>query len=160
MKTNFCAPRALMLSLSLCGGLMTMAQAAPANGNPQTNPQTAAKTGKGKRGDKAGRGMKLMQELNLTDAQKAQLKPIMQDQKAQMKALKEDTTLTPEAKKAKFKALRAESEAKIDAILTPDQQKKLADLKAQHKAEMKAGGGDKGGKRGQNRQPLPPVPAT
>ncbi len=136
---------ALMLGLSLCGGLLTSsAHAAPG---------AKGKAGKaGKKGKDGMRGgMKMMQELNLTDAQKAQLKPIMEAQRDQMKAMREDTTLDRKAKMTKMKAMRADMETQVNAILTPDQQTKLAELKAKAKAERAAGKdgqGAKGGKGG------------
>ena len=142
---------ALMLGLSLCGGLLTTsAHAAPGK---------ADKKGKGGRD---GGAMKMMQALNLTDAQKAKLKPIMEKQRDQMKAMREDTTTDRKAKMKKMKAMRAEMEKQVKAILTPEQQKKLADMKAKMKAEREAKGGDgakagKGGKAGKGAQA--PAPA-
>lgn len=133
-----------MLGLSLCGGLLTSSvHAAPgANG----------KAGKNGKDGMRGGGMRMMKELNLTDAQKAKLKPIMEAQRDQMKAMREDTTLDGKAKKAKMKAMRASMEKQVNAILTPDQQKKMADMKAKMKAERAAAGKDgqgaKGGKGG------------
>ena len=162
MKTPFRAVGAVMLGLSLCGGLLTSAGAAPATTAGATTVQAPAKAGKGKgrRGDKAGRGgLKMMAQLNLTDAQKAQLMPLMKAQRQEMKALRDDTTLAPDAKRAKAKALRADYETKIKAILTPAQQQQLAAFKAQRRAEMKANGGEKGGRRARG-GPQAPVPAT
>ena len=129
---------ALMLGLSLCGGLLTSsAHAAP------------GKDGKPGKMGKHGGGMKMMQTLNLTDAQKAKLKPIMEAQRDKMKAMREDTTLDPKAKKAKMKAMRGDMEKQVNAILTPDQRKKLTAMKAKMKAERAANGKDgKGGKAG------------
>ena len=144
---------ALMLGLSLCGGLLNTAHAAPGkDGKP------------GKRGEgKHGGGMKMMQELNLTDAQKAKLKPIMEGQRDKVKALRADTTLDQKAKRAKMKAMRADMEQQVNAILTPDQQKKLADMKAKMKAERAANGkdgkGGKGGRAGKGGGPQAPAPA-
>ncbi len=133
---------ALMLGLSLCGGLLTTsAHAAPgANGK-------AGKPGPNGRDGMRGGGMRMMKDLNLTDAQKAKLKPIMEAQRNAMKAMRADTTTDPKAKMAKMKAMRAANEKKINAILTPDQQKKMAAMKAKMQAERGAGG--KGGRGAQ-----------
>lgn len=90
------------------------------------------------KGEKGARGMAgkrmgyMARELNLTDAQKAQLKPIFEQQRAQMKALKADTSLTQEQKHEKFQQLRADGRKQFLAVLTPEQQQKLRDLRAQH----------------------------
>ena len=132
---------ALMLGLSLCGGLLNMAHAAPGKEGK------TGKRGEGKRG-----GMKMMRALNLTDAQKAKLKPIMEAQRDKMKTLREDTTLDRKAKTTRMKAMREEMETKVNAILTPDQREKLAEMKAKMKAERKAGGRDGAGKMGKGKR--------
>lgn len=88
------------------------------------------------KGEKGGRGMAakrmrfMARELNLTDSQKAQLKPIFQQQRAQMQALKADTSLTQEQKREKFQQLRADGRKQFLAILTPEQQQKLRELRS------------------------------
>ncbi len=47
----------------------------------------------------------LSEKLNLTEDQKVKLKPIFQEQAQQMKALHDDSSLTPEQKAAKKKAI-------------------------------------------------------
>ena len=136
---------ALMLGLSLCGGLLTSAaHAAPGDG--ATKAGKAGKAGKGQRGGMRGGAMRMMKELNLTDAQKSKLKPIMESQRDEMKELREDTTLDRKAKMAKMKTLREATEKKIDAVLTADQRKKLVAIKAKMKAERKNGMGKRGGR--------------
>jgi periplasmic protein CpxP/Spy len=73
----------------------------------------------------------MSKELNLTEDQKAKLKPILADEAKQMHALKEDTTLTPEQKREKMKEIHQKTESQVNETLTPEQQKKYADLKAQ-----------------------------
>jgi len=66
----------------------------------------------------------MMADLNLTDAQKAQLKPIFEAQRAKMSAIVKDTTLTREQKAEKMQSLRAEIEPELGKILTPEQLQK------------------------------------
>ena len=89
----------------------------------------------GKRGEKGGRGMamgRVANELNLTDAQKAQLKPMFQQQREQMQALKADTSLTQDQKREKMQQLRADGRKQFLSVLTPEQQQKLRDMRAKH----------------------------
>ena len=72
---------------------------------------------------------KLASELNLTDAQKAQMKPILMNNRQQMRAIQADTTLTPDAKMAKMKALRKSTRQQTMAVLTPDQRAKLKSIR-------------------------------
>ena len=75
----------------------------------------------------------LSKELNLTDDQKAKVKPILADEGKQMQAAKEDTSLSQEQKHDKMKQIHETTNSQINDILTPEQQKKFAELKAQHK---------------------------
>lgn len=87
-----------------------------------------------------GEGMKKLADyLGLTDAQKAQMKPIIQSARQQGRAIKEDTSLTPEAKKAKLKDLHKSTMDQLKSILTPEQIAKLKALRQhQHEAGEKA----------------------
>jgi Spy/CpxP family protein refolding chaperone len=94
------------------------------------------------------RGNRIAKVLNLTDAQKSQLKPLLQNAFAQFKAIRADTTLTPDQRRQKIQELRTETKTAVDQILTPAQQQKLADLKAEfHKHHDH-----------QNQQPQTPAP--
>jgi len=68
-------------------------------------------------------------ELNLTDDQKTQLKPILQDEMGQIKAVKDDASLSPDQKKAKVSDIRQNYKSQINSVLTPDQQKKWAAMR-------------------------------
>jgi Spy/CpxP family protein refolding chaperone len=86
-----------------------------------------------KRGEKGGHGMamgRVANELNLTDAQKAQLKPMFQQQREQMQALKADTSLTQDQKREKMQQLRADGRKQFLSVLTPEQQQKLREMRA------------------------------
>jgi Spy/CpxP family protein refolding chaperone len=72
---------------------------------------------------------KLASELNLTDDQKTQLKPILQGEVQQLKAVHSDASLSDEQKGAKMKEIHAGAKSQIGTILTPEQQQKLAAMK-------------------------------
>ncbi len=71
----------------------------------------------------------LTEKLNLTDEQRTKLKPILQDQSQQQKAVHDDTSLSPEQKTVKIKAIHASFRDQISAVLTPEQQAKLKETK-------------------------------
>jgi periplasmic protein CpxP/Spy len=75
----------------------------------------------------------LSKELNLTDEQKAQVKPILDEQSKQMRTTQEDTSLTQEQKHEKMKQIHQTTHSQINDILTPEQQKKFAALKEQQR---------------------------
>jgi Spy/CpxP family protein refolding chaperone len=81
------------------------------------------------RGDFA-RGLKRtplirVRAVNLTDEQKAKVKDIFADAKSKHQAMARDTTLSDERKKAKMKELNSSILAKVNEVLTPEQQTEL-----------------------------------
>jgi periplasmic protein CpxP/Spy len=66
--------------------------------------------------------------LNLTDEQKAKLRPIIADENQQMEALRNDNSMSQAQKIDKANQIRAEASPKIKAVLTPEQLQKLAQL--------------------------------
>jgi periplasmic protein CpxP/Spy len=71
----------------------------------------------------------MSKQLNLTDEQKAKLKPILQDEGQQLQALHSDTSLSHDQKMAKAKEIREAHKSQINSVLTPDQQQKWAEMK-------------------------------
>jgi periplasmic protein CpxP/Spy len=69
--------------------------------------------------------------LNLTDEQKAKLRPIIADENQQMEALRNDNSMTQEQKIDKANQIRAQASPKIKAILTSEQLQKLAEMQQQ-----------------------------
>ena len=85
-------------------------------------------------GRKAGghdRMKNIANELQLTDDQKAKLKPIFQDEAQKLKALRQDTNLSKQDKKAKLKTIHEDANAKVKPILTAEQLEKWNKLRAQ-----------------------------
>ena len=72
-----------------------------------------------------------VESLNLTDDQKPKVKDIFADAKAKRQSIWNDSSLTDDQKKAKMKELHAGTMAKLNEVLTPDQQTAL-------KAKMEA----------------------
>ena len=91
---------------------------------PGTNPAKAP----------SGRMQKMADALGLTDAQKAQMKPILMSAMQQRKALQADTKLTPQAKMDKMKEIGKTSNKQMMAILTPTQREKLKAMRQQQRA--------------------------
>ena len=94
-----------------------LAQAQTSTMDPETQAKVQAKLDQ------------ISSELNLTDAQKQQLKPILQSEAQQLKAVKDDTSLAPEQRQAKAKDIHQNYRSQISSILTPEQQKKLATMR-------------------------------
>lgn len=80
--------------------------------------------------------------MNLTDDQKTQIKPILENEASQMKTLRDDSSLSREDRMQKMQTIMADSRSKISPILNDDQKKKLEEMKSQ-------GHGRRGGHRQQ-----------
>jgi Spy/CpxP family protein refolding chaperone len=84
---------------------------------------------KGKAGARHDRMGQIVGELNLTDDQKAKVKPIFQDEAQKMKTLRQDTNLSKQDKMTKLKTIREDTAAKVKPILTADQFEKWNKLR-------------------------------
>lgn len=80
----------------------------------------------------------LQKKLNLDEGQSAKVKAIFVARAAQLDSLKAKNPGDRKANHAAFKALRQDTDKQLQAILTADQQKTYADLKAQMKEHHKA----------------------
>jgi Spy/CpxP family protein refolding chaperone len=69
----------------------------------------------------------------------------MEANHANMKAIRDDQSLTPDQRQEKMRALHASMKKDMDAVLTPDQQQKLAQMH-----EKRGGTGEHGGMMGGN----------
>ncbi|MGH9685358.1 MAG: hypothetical protein ACRD4S_17325 [Candidatus Acidiferrales bacterium] len=79
----------------------------------------------------------LSKKLNLTDDQKAKIKPILDDESSSMKGVRDDTSLSQTERHAKMKDLHQATDSKINDILTPEQQQKFAQMQQQMKEHHK-----------------------
>jgi Spy/CpxP family protein refolding chaperone len=66
-----------------------------------------------------------VESLNLTDDQKAKVKDIFADAKNKREGVYKDASLSEDQKKAKMKELHVAAMAKLNEVLTPDQQTEL-----------------------------------
>lgn len=69
--------------------------------------------------------------LNLTEEQKLRIQPLFEAQDEQVTAVYNDNTVTKADKPAKVQAIHADTEAKIEQLLTPDQTQKWSEWKQQ-----------------------------
>ena len=106
----------------------------PANSNDQTTTQAPAGSRHMHRMDPNKRLQWMSKKLNLTDNQKAKLQPILQDEFQQMKAVRDDASLNRDQKHEKMMQIRQTFQPQVTAVLTPDQQQKLEQMKANREA--------------------------
>ena len=117
----------------ILGGLVSLGLvAALAVPTALAKPQASPPQNAGKEMGMRGRLESVVESLNLTDDQKAKVKDIFADSKTKRQALMDDTSLNDDQKKAKMKELHEGTLAKLNGVLTPDQQTEL-------KTKMEAG---------------------
>ena len=80
------------------------------------------------RGPGGDRFMEMLQTLDLTDAQKAEIRKIMQAQAEKTRIIRE-SNLSDAEKRAKVQALSQETRRRVLAVLTPEQRQKLEGLR-------------------------------
>lgn len=85
-------------------------------------PQATEKTDKKAMHDKL---QEAVNDLNLSDDQKTKVKGIFTDAKSKREAIWNDTSLSDAQKKAKTKELHADTMAKVNEVLTPEQRSQL-----------------------------------
>jgi len=94
------------------------------------------KEGKGHhRGDKEG--MRGMEKLNLTEAQRAQIKSINQEFTTKLHALNQNDNMLVRDAKVQRKALMQERKDRIAAVLTPEQRAQFEQMHKQHDERVK-----------------------
>ena len=93
------------------------------------------------------RGDRIAKELDLTEAQNAQMKTLGEEQRAAADTVRADAALTPEQKKDKVAQLWQDFQAKRQALLTPEQKVKADSMKEKFKDRWQNGtqGGPAGG---------------
>jgi Spy/CpxP family protein refolding chaperone len=74
--------------------------------------------------------------LGLTQEQKTQLQNLRTSMRDQMAIIKHDSTLSQEQQQQQIQQLRQTTRAQMNAVFTPEQQQKLAQMKAAHQARL------------------------
>ena len=121
-----------LIGVTLLGGLMAfspLAKAQEAEGAAKT--EQIAPGAQKKRPDPL---LRLDKALTLTDEQKTKIKPILEEQAKQMKALRENAGEDRKGVVAQARKLTEEFNAKIKALLTPEQQTKFAQMLEKQRA--------------------------
>jgi|SRR5690242_16383982 len=105
----------------LATGLLPGISAAQDSSPDQAAPSQQQAPGPGKR----MHGQKMLEGLNLTEDQQAQIDKIRSDAKAKADAVNADSSLSGADKQAKIRAIHRDSMKQIRAVLTPEQRQQL-----------------------------------
>lgn len=102
----------------------------PAAKNPSQQSPSAAPGGNGAQA--GNRLEKLKEELGLTPEQMKQIRPILKKEYEEAKPVRENTSLPPEQKRTKLRAIFMAAFRQMKPILTPAQLAKLKELHKEH----------------------------
>lgn len=75
---------------------------------------------------------RLSTELNLTEDQKAKIKPMAEDVYNKMNEVHQDSSLSEQERRERIKEIHENALAQVKTILNPEQQKKLDEMMASH----------------------------
>jgi periplasmic protein CpxP/Spy len=140
----------LTFALVLAFSLTTAAQTSRESKQQASPDQNQTGSAGNRHRDRVGERLEwLSQHLNLTEDQKKQLKPILAGELKQMRAVGENVSLTQDQKREKMKQIHEASRPQVQAILTPEQQQKFAQMKEEAKERR----GDKKDKGQSDHQP-------
>jgi protein CpxP len=74
---------------------------------------------------------RMAKKLNLTADQQNQILPILTSRQQQMESIRNDNSLSQQDRRAKFRAVREDSDTKIRAVLNDDQKKTYDQMQQQ-----------------------------
>jgi periplasmic protein CpxP/Spy len=86
---------------------------------------------------------RLSTQLNLTEDQKAKIKPMAEDVYKQMNEVRQDSSLSEQERREKIRQIHENALGQVKTILNPEQQKKLDEMMANHphQGELHSQGG-------------------
>jgi len=95
---------------------------------------------------------RMAEHLGLTIDQKKQVQAIQDAAETQREAVFKDAALNREQRREKMEAIQKDTQAKIDAVLTPEQREKMATMRGKMKDRM----GERRERRGPGEDGPPP----
>lgn len=102
----------------------------------QDNMGGGAMAGQGNTSEITAKLEKMSAALQLTPAQKQQIRPILVQEAPKLKALKADTSMPPLQKAMKMRQIGEDTDAKLQPILTPEQNQKWQQMRAEERQQM------------------------
>lgn len=123
-------------TLALFAFLITVAVCSPMLSAQDNMGSQSAMGAQGNMSEAAAKLEKMATALQLTPAQKQQVKPILMEEAPKLKALKSDTSMPPLQKAMKMRQIGEATDAKLQPILTPDQYQKWQQMQAQERQQM------------------------
>jgi len=83
----------------------------------------------------------LSKTLNLTDDQKSQIKPILEERQQKMESIRSDSSLSQDDRRSKARSLMQDSNTRLRAVLTDEQKTKLDQMQSRMREHHQGAGG-------------------
>ncbi len=154
-----------MLITALAAGSLLMwspaLRAGDTNTTPSTPPAGAPPAGQRPPGMRGGPGIdQFSEQLNLTADQKPKVQAILDARNQKIRELRGDTSLTPEDRRVKMKALRDDETTQMKAVLTPEQFDKYQQITQRRRPGGPPAGGPPAGGNPPSTSGTPPPAAA
>jgi Spy/CpxP family protein refolding chaperone len=81
---------------------------------------------------------RLRKDVALTDEQATKIKPLIDASVNDMQSIKSDASLDSRTKRQKLSEVRRKYDSDLDGVLNPEQQQKLASIKEERRARLRA----------------------
>lgn len=114
------------------------AQPAEPGSQSQGTPQSGSAAPSGQQGAQGVQPHTPADELNLSDAQKQQLRPIIDKEIKEIEAVRDDPSMSTDQKRTKVEQIRQNYFPQIQAILTPEQRQKLEEMRKEKQQQQQA----------------------
>src|SRR5208282_3443843 len=134
-----------MATIVFAGILAPQAPSAPSNPSSEEQPVKL-----GRSGNIQNRLEDLSQQLNLTDQQKAKIRPLLKHEARRFREVQSNPNLTEAQVRRRMAMVRRNTDQHIAEILTPDQKQKWQDMRPERR-----GGSPEGGQGGPSGQGAP-----
>jgi Spy/CpxP family protein refolding chaperone len=120
-------------------------QESPTPANPPDEAAPPSGSGRAGRGGNVENRLEMMsKQLNLTDAQKEKIRPILKHEMERMREIRNNTSLSQAEARQRMATVRRNTREHIAEVLTPEQKKQWRETQQ----ERRGGGGPEGGQGG------------
>jgi periplasmic protein CpxP/Spy len=121
----------LVIGLALCG----------VQANAQSGSSEGHRRGRRHQMSPDQQLQRLSETLSLTDDQKGQIRPILEDRHQKMQSIRSESSLSRQERISKMRSIFEESDNKIRAVLNDDQKQKFDEMRQQRRERMQKRGG-------------------
>jgi Spy/CpxP family protein refolding chaperone len=134
-------------------------QESPTPTNPPDEGAPPSSSGRAGRGGNVENRLEMMsKQLNLTDAQKEKIRPLLKHEMERMREIRNNTSLSQAEARQRMATVRRNTREHIAEVLTPEQKKQWREMQQERRGGGPEGGQGGPGTSGPNTPPPPQNP--